>query len=85
MACGRSGALLEQLDNKLRRFREALLDVHCVNEAALDGALAAVTAHAASSADCTVTVLRRRGAGGADVLVRRRAGVQAELRVAVIG
>jgi hypothetical protein len=84
VARGRSGALLEQLDNKLRRFREALLDVQCTNEAALDGALTAVTAHAAA-AECTATVLRRRGAGGADVLVRRCAGVQAELRVAVIG
>ena len=48
-----------------------------------EATLSAVSAHAAG-AGCVATVLRRRGTG-ADVLVRRRSGVQAELRVAVIG
>ena len=48
-----------------------------------EATLAAVAAHAAA-AGCVATVMRRRGTG-ADVLVRRSAGVQAELRVAVIG
>ena len=48
-----------------------------------EATLAALAAHAAA-ADCVATVMRRRGTG-ADVLVRRRSGVQAELRVAVIG
>ena len=79
-----SAGVVELLDSKLRRFREAVLDVQVASEAALEPVLATVAAHAAA-AECVATVLRRRGSGGADVLVRRRVGVQAELRVAVIG
>jgi ATPase subunit of ABC transporter with duplicated ATPase domains len=75
----------DELQRKLSLYREALLDVSVGSEAALDETLAQLRAVAAANG-AGVTVMRLRGGGGADVLVRKLEGeTQTELRIAVIG
>jgi hypothetical protein len=79
------GTPADELQRKLTLYREALLDVSVGSEAALEETLSQLRAVAAANG-AGVTVMRRRGGGGADVLVRKLEGeTQTELRIAVIG
>ncbi len=75
-------ALTELVAEKLRLYREALIDVAEGGDAALQAVRAA-----AASRGAVATVLRQRASGGADVLVRfvDTEKPQVELRCAVVG
>ena len=80
MRAQESERLRSELQRKLHLYHEALLDVRCESEA-----LQEELERDAAAEGAVVTVLRRRGDGGADVLCRLTEGPKVELRVAVIG